>query len=185
MSANNKTIVRTFTTLTTIRPLTAAAAPGIVDAVFGALSPRSRYLRFHSPVPRLTAPLRAHLADLDGHRHVALVAEAQGVPIGIARFVATGDGEAEMAVAVVDRWQRRGVGQRLLTALTGIAADLGYTRLTGSVLPENTAMLALAARLAPTSRPTWDGEVVRVSLPVGTAAWTVTDEDVLADLLAR
>jgi acetyltransferase len=94
-----------------------------------------------------------------------------------------------VAVAVVDRWQRRGIGHSLLTALAGIAADLGYRRLTGTVLPENTAMLALAARLAPWSRPVWDGESVRVGIPVGplagTADWTVTDEDVLADLLAR
>ena len=96
---------------------------------------------------------------------------------------------ADVAVAVVDRWQRRGIGYGLLTALTALAADLGYRRLTGSVLPENTAMLALAERLAPWSRPRWDGDSVRIDIPVGplagTADWTITEEDVLADLLAR
>lgn len=181
----NKTIVRTFTEVVNIRPVCPAEALGIVDAVFAGLSPRSRYLRFHSPVPRLSAHLRARLADLDGHRRAALVAEVQGTPIGIARLIATGDDEAETALAVVDAWQRRGVGSRLLTALTELAADLGYARLTGTVLPENAAMLALAAKLAPTSRPTWDGEVVRLVLPVGPAAWTVTHEDLLAELLTR
>jgi GNAT superfamily N-acetyltransferase len=180
-----ETIVRALPAAVEIRPLTQSEAPAAIDAVFAGLSPRSRFLRFHSPLPRLSQQLRASLADLDGHRRVALAAEVQGAPVGIAQFVATGPDEAEMAVAVVDASQRRGVGTQLLTALTEVATDLGYTRLTGSVLPENAAMLALAARLAPWPRPTWDGEVVRVVLPLGPAAWTVTEEDVLAALLTR
>jgi GNAT superfamily N-acetyltransferase len=181
----SETIVRSFPAGMEIRPLTRSEAAPAVDAVFAGLSPRSRFLRFHSPLPRLSPQLRESLADIDGHRRVAVLAEAAGSPIGIAHFVATGPGEAEMAVAVVDEWQRRGIGTRLLTALTEVATDLGYSRLTGSVLPENAAMLALAVRLAPWPRPVWDGEVVRVVLPLGPAAWTVTDDDVLADLLAR
>jgi len=180
-----ETIVRTSSAPVVIRPLARSAAAAALDAIFARLSPRSRFLRFHSPLPRLSPSLRASLADVDGHRRVALLAEVQGSPVGIAHLVATGPGEAEMAVAVVDSWQRRGIGTRLLTALSEIAADLGYERLTGSVLPENAAMLALAARLAPWPRPTWDGEVVRVVLPLGPAAWTITDKDVLAALLAR
>jgi RimJ/RimL family protein N-acetyltransferase len=185
MHDSRETIVRAFSGSVAIRPLTRSEAPAAVDAVFAGLSPRSRFLRFHSPLPRLSSQLRDSLADLDGHRRVALLAEAEGSPIGIAHFVATGPGEAEMAIAVVDAWQRRGVGTQLLTALTDLATDLGYARLTGSVLPENAAMLALAARLAPWPRPTWDGEVVRMELPLGPAAWTITDDDVLAALLAR
>jgi RimJ/RimL family protein N-acetyltransferase len=181
----SKTIVRSFSASLAIRALTWSEAPAAFDAVFAGLSPRSRFLRFHSPLPRLSPQLRESLTDLDGHRRVAVLAEAGGAPVGIAQFVATGPDEAEMAVAVVDAWQRRGVGTRLLTALTELATDLGYTRLTGSVLPENAAMLTLAARLAPWPRPTWDGEVVRVVLPLGPAAWSITDDDVLADLLAR
>jgi RimJ/RimL family protein N-acetyltransferase len=180
-----ETIVRALLPSVTIRPLAQREAPAAVDAVFAGLSPRARYLRFHSPLPRLSPQLRESLADLDGHRRVAVLAEAEELPIGVAQFVATSPEEAEMAVAVVDAWQRRGIGTRLLTALTQVATDLGYTRLTGSVLPENAAMLALAARLAPWPRPTWDGEVVRVVLPLGPAAWTITDDDVLSDLLAR
>ncbi|MGE3288124.1 MAG: GNAT family N-acetyltransferase [Pseudonocardia sp.] len=207
MLADRKTIVRTIVGPVHVRPLSALDAAAVVDAVFAGLSPRSRYLRFHSPIPRLTPSLRRALADLDGHRRVAVAGylgdpagdpagEPTGPPIGIARFVATGGpgdggtrGEADVAVAVVDRWQRRGIGYGLLTALTALAADLGYRRLTGSVLPENTAMLALAERLAPWSRPRWDGDSVRIDIPVGplagTADWTITEEDVLADLLAR
>jgi GNAT superfamily N-acetyltransferase len=182
---HQETIVRAFDASVAIRPLTRSEAPAALDAVFAGLSARARFLRFHSPLPRLSPQLRASLADLDGHRRVAVLAEAQGCPVGIAQFVATGLDEAEMAVAVVDAWQRRGIGTRLLAALGELATELGYTRLTGSVLPENAAMLALTARLAPWPRPIWDGEVVRVVLPLGPAAWTITDDDVLAALVAR
>lgn len=180
-----ETIVRSFFR---VRPLGRAEAGAAVDAVFAGMSARSRFQRFHSPVPRLPATLRDRLVDLDGLRRVAVVAEAAGAaPIGIARLVATAPGEAEMAVAVVDAWQRRGVGVRLLDALTGVARDLGYRRLTGTVLPGNVAMLALAARVAPGSRRSWDGETVRLVVPLAAPAdaWEITEDDVLAELLAR
>lgn len=190
MHADEKTIVRTLLGPAHLQPLPAAQAPAAVDAVFAGLSARSRYLRFHSPVPRLSHSLRRSLTDLDGQRRVAVVARILGDPVGIARFVATGPGgDAEVAVAVVDRCQGRGIGHALLAALAEIAADLGYRQLTGSVLPENVAMLGLAARFALGSRPVWDGETVRLRIPLGpltgAADWTITDEDVLADLLAR
>lgn len=159
----------------------------MVDAVFAGLSPRSRLLRFHSPVPRLPAAVRAALVAVDGRRHAAVVALAPGTgePVGVARVIGPGSGRADLAVAVVDAWQRRGLGRRLLTAASALAEEVGYTELRGSVLPENTAMLALARRLYPGVRPRWDGEVVELLIPLGAAAWTITDEDVLADLLSR
>ncbi|HXV93793.1 MAG TPA: hypothetical protein VD813_10875, partial [Pseudonocardia sp.] len=66
----------------TVRPLGRAEAPAAVDAVFAGLSPRSRFLRFHSPVPRLAPGVRERLTDLDGHARVALVAETGGVAVG-------------------------------------------------------------------------------------------------------
>ncbi|MFC4944091.1 GNAT family N-acetyltransferase [Pseudonocardia sp. GCM10023141] len=174
----------------TIRPLQRCDAAHAVDTVFAALSPRSRYLRFHSPVPRLVATVREQLIDIDGRRRAAVVAEVAGadgpVPIGIARVIGTGgETTADLSVAVADAWQRRGVGRRLLTALTELATDIGYTHLRGSVLPENVAMLTLATSLSPMTRRRFDGYTVELLIPIGAAAWTVTEEDVLADLLSR
>src|SRR3954465_14513091 len=86
------------------------SAPAAVDAVFDGLSDHSRYLRFHAPMPRLTKAFRDRLVDIDGIRPAAVVATVVGQPIGLARLVETGQRRAEMAVAVVDRWHRRGVG---------------------------------------------------------------------------
>lgn len=169
----------------TIRPLERHEAAHAVDTVFAALSPQSRFLRFHSPVPRLVPALRRHLIDIDGHRHAAVVAMADGVPIGIARAVGSGCGTADMAVAVADAWHRRGVGRRLLTALAELAEEIGYSELRGSVLPGNVAMLNLARSLSPLARRRFDGDAIELLIPIGSAAWTVTEEDVLADLLTR
>jgi GNAT superfamily N-acetyltransferase len=167
-----------------VRTLDRAGAEAAVDAVFAGLSPRSRYLRFHSPVPRLPTSVRARLVDVDGRRNAAVVAETrEDGPIGLAQAFGAGHGTADIAVAVVDAWQRRGVGRRLLTAVAALAEELGYTELRGSVLPENVAMQGLARKVLPWARPWFDGETVQFTAAIGPAAWTVTHEDLLADLV--
>ncbi|WP_433555179.1 N-acetyltransferase family protein [Pseudonocardia xinjiangensis] len=172
-----------------VRPLDRWTAGHAVDTVFAQLSPRSRYLRFHSAVPRLPAPVRAALVDLDGRSRAAVVAETCGpdgpAPVGIARIARTDPGTAEIAVAVVDDWQRQGIGRLLVSAVATLAEELGYTALRGGVLPENVAMLGLARSVFPPATRHFDGDVVQLAVPLGPAAWTVTDEDVLADLVSR
>jgi GNAT superfamily N-acetyltransferase len=166
-----------------VHALDRAGAEAAVDAVFAGLSPRSRYLRFHSPIPRLPASVRARLVDIDGTRHAAVVAVAGSDPIGIAQVFGPGHGTADVAVAVVDAWQRRGIGRRLLTAVAALAEEIGYTELRGSILPENVAMQRLARSVLPWARPWFDGETVQFVGAIGPAAWTVTHEDLLADLV--
>ncbi|WP_367137086.1 N-acetyltransferase family protein [Saccharothrix sp. HUAS TT1] len=163
-----------------VRELHAAEAGDAVDTVFHGLSARSRYLRFHAPVPRLTATMRRRLTDLDGHRRAAVVAECRRTPVGIARLVATGDDTAEIALAVVDPWQRKGVGTELMTALGRLATDLRYAELHGDVLGENVPVLRLVGRVFPGARLTRDeDDVIRVSYPL---AFDLTHEELVADL---
>ena len=188
-SPENSTIVRSSFASTewvapVVRPLARTGAAAAVDAVFAGLSPHSRYLRFHSPIPRLPASVRARLVDIDGIRHAAVVAEVRDIgPIGLAQVFGSGHGTGDVAVAVVDAWQRRGIGRRLLTAVAALAEDIGYTELRGIVLPENVAMQRLARSVLPWARPWFDGETVQFVAPIGPAAWTVTHEDLLADLV--
>ena len=140
-----------------------------LDAVFAGLSPESRYLRFHSPVHRLTAPLRRALLDVDGCRHVALVAESpRGEAVGIARLVrdARHEDEAEVAFEVVDAWQGRGVGRRLLTAIVEEAARIGVSRVHARVLTGNAAALALVRAVFPVVRYRPDGEAAELVCPL-------------------
>jgi ribosomal protein S18 acetylase RimI-like enzyme len=121
-----------------------------VAEVFAGLGERSRRLRFAGPKPSLAPRELDYLADVDGDRHMAVVArEAGGLPIGIARWVRDGDDHtcAEIAVAVVDDWQSVGVGSQLLAALAGGARDAGLTRFRASVSCGNEPVFALLRKL--------------------------------------
>ena len=95
-----------------IRDLVPADAH-LLDAVLAGLSERSRYQRFQTPKPRLSARERTYLAGADGHDHIALVAlDPTGAPLAVARAVRLQGrpDTAEIAAEVVDPWQRRGLG---------------------------------------------------------------------------
>ncbi|MDN5857269.1 MAG: GNAT family N-acetyltransferase [Pseudonocardia sp.] len=160
-----------------------------VQAVFDGLSARSRYLRFGTPMRRLGDALRRHLADVDGIERAGLVAEAAIAggwsPVGIARLSTYDPGRAELAVEVVDAWQGRGIGRRLLVAIGELAGQLGHTELTAEVLPENQRVVQLLRRVFPGARASFDGYVVQVRCPIGWSAAALTHEDLLDDLLAR
>jgi acetyltransferase len=105
-------------------------------AAFDRLSATSRYRRLLSPDPA---------------RHRALVAEdpATREIVGVARYVRTaGDvATADVAVAVVDDWHRRGVGRRLMTELIRLARRDGVTRVMGTTLVDNHASRGLLRSL--------------------------------------
>lgn len=160
-----------------IRPLTRGEREP-VRTVFAGMSQRSRYLRFHSPLPRLTSPTERLLTDVDGDRHTALVAELAGkngwIPLAIGRLIATGDGVAEVAFEVVDEWHGRGIGRRLLTALYQRAAELGYRNVVALVLAENRRAMALVRSVFPEVTARRVGSVIEltglVPEPIATAA---------------
>lgn len=103
--------------------------------------------------------------------------------VGIARYVVTGAAEAELAVEVVDAWQRHGVGRRLLEELRRAAAERGVGILHGTVVPGNDAILGLLGRTFPGLRVRPDGDVIEVVCPTREEAWTV--DDVLGVLAGR
>ena len=88
--------------------------------------------------------------NVDFVDHVALVAVAQEgdrpVIVGGGRYIVLRSGEAEVAFAVVDEYQGRGVGRVLLLHLTAIARAAGIERLIAEVLAENRSMLRLFER---------------------------------------
>lgn len=135
-----------------IRPLTPDDEPLLRDAL-ARMSERSVYLRFLSPLKRLPDNLAQHLAAVDGDARYALCATARRYGsgeqiLGVARYDrVAGTDVAEVAVAVVDDFQRRGLGSLLLAALAGIARGHGVRTFTLVVLPENQSMLRLLRRL--------------------------------------
>jgi acetyltransferase len=132
----------------TIRPLRRGETH-VVQCVFDQLGARSRQLRFGGPKPSLSRAELEELTRLDDSRH-ALVAYSGRVPIGIARLVRdAGDpATAEVAFAVADDWQGRGVGTALLEQLTADARAAGVTRLRAFMHAENRRSLSLIRRVA-------------------------------------
>ncbi len=138
--------------------------------VFAGLGPRSRQLRFLSGKPRLTGADLRQLTAVDHHDHVAILAVsvAQGLAIGVARFVRDPDrpDSADVAVAVVDAWQGRGIGTMLTTALSDRALEVGVRRFTMAMAPDNDAAVRLLHRAT--------GEIERLAIDEHVAEFALT-----------
>jgi GNAT superfamily N-acetyltransferase len=137
--------------------------------IFAGLSSRSRQLRFLTPKTRLTDGELRRLTDVDQHDHVALVAVSTrtGRPIGIGRFIREAGrvDSADVALAVVDAWQDRGVGTLLANALARRALEVGVRRFTLVMQHDNLAVRRLLHRSSGTvSRLTHDPETLELAV---------------------
>jgi RimJ/RimL family protein N-acetyltransferase len=132
-------------------------------AAIGRTSARSLQRRFFVPKRGFSEREISFFIDIDFRDHVALVAEMKEndhfVIIGGGRYIVTEPGVAEMAFVVIDDYQGKGIGTSLLRHLIELARDAGLKELTADVLPDNTAMLNLFARLGFRSRPSHDPQV--------------------------
>ena len=143
-------------TVASVRVATPADREGL-RRFFHDLSPESRLRRFftpsepgddvlqrltdaHDPSRGLTLIVDRYVAtdeatDPQHHNPVAVR------PIATASYLAINDRLAEVAFAVDDRFQGRGLGSMLLERLAVIAALHGFERFQASTLNENTPML--------------------------------------------
>jgi RimJ/RimL family protein N-acetyltransferase len=132
-----------------IRSLEARDRPALQFA-FDRLSAESRSRRFLSVKPELSERELLRLLSVDHWHHEALLASAPSprAPIAVARYVRTQEFDvAEIAVAVVDQWQRQGVGRALMLALRAGALTAGIRVFTATVQHGNRGALALADEL--------------------------------------
>jgi len=129
-----------------IRQLQPSDAPLLAD-VFARLSSESRRSRFLTAKTELSAEEVRYFTEVDHHDHEALGAlhELEGRGLGTARYVrCTQDPEtAEIAVTVIDDWQRRGLGTELLTQLTDRARQEGIHRFIALTAADNVAVVRL------------------------------------------
>lgn len=128
----------------TIRPLRRGEA-AVIQSVFDRLGPRSRLLRFGGAKTMLSAADLELLSRVDEDHHV-LVALVDNEPIGIARLVRDG-AAADVAFAVADDWQHRGVGTILADRLAADARAAGIERLHATMHADNRSSLALMRRV--------------------------------------
>jgi GNAT superfamily N-acetyltransferase len=137
-----------------------------VMRLFERLSEGSRRARFHGAKPCLTRLELRQLATIDRDRHV-LVAYAEGdpEPVAIARLVRAGD-RAEVAFAVADAYQQRGVGTALVAELVADARAAGITEIDAFVARDNSAALAIVRRVARVLAVCFDGPDLAVQAAI-------------------
>jgi RimJ/RimL family protein N-acetyltransferase len=159
-----------------IRRVQGTDGPLLADA-FSRLSLRSRWMRFLMAKHRLTEAELRYFTQVDHHDHEALVALdlLTGRVVGVIRYIrhCADPRAAELAVTVIDDWQRLGLGTVLLAQLSDRARAAGIRRLTALLSAENDAAIRLLRRA--------DAEFVRRAEdtleydipvgPAGTGSW--------------
>ena len=128
--------------------------------------------------------IRLLVDSVDGVDHIALLLialppEGEEGPVGVAHLVQgpADPASAEIAVTVLDDWQRRGVGTALVSALLQ-RRPAAVTRLRTLVAADNRASLALlagAGRVSP-GLPEQGVLDVTVELPAATRARSAVEK---------
>ena len=123
-----------------LRPPGAADSEALVR-FFDSLSEHSLYLRFHG-APTVREALVEPFLEPDWVERGSLVGTLEERIVTLASYERLRDpAAAEVAFAVADDQQGRGIGTRMLEQLAGRAATSGVERFVAEVMGENTAMM--------------------------------------------
>ena len=158
-----------------LRPIVPEDEPLLHEAV-ASMSERTVYFRFFSPIKRMSDALAHRLAVVDYNDRFALVATTRRPSgkeriVGVARYDrARGTDVAEVAVAVIDEFQRRGLGSQLLAELARVARAHGIRNFSLIVLAENQEMLGLLRRMGWIHQAKLNGGVYEISFDIPDAA---------------
>jgi len=141
---------------------------------FHSLSEQSVYFRFMGIKRDLDVDDLRRLTELDFDTAVGLVAtfpaDSVGRIIGVGRYARGVDSRrAEVAFAILDSHQGRGIGTLLLKHLGVIARRAGIIEFTADVLGDNRRMLEVFENSGFKIRRIFDSGVVHVRLPMGEA----------------
>src|SRR5262245_3677637 len=139
-------------------------------AAIDRIGAQSLYRRFMGAKRGFSEKERAFFLNVDFVNHVALVAVVkEGDRASIVaggRYIIEEPGMAEVAFAVVDDYQGKGIGAVLLRHLAAIARKAGLKEFTAEVLSDNTPMLKVFERsgLRVSSQRSADGMHVALKL---------------------
>jgi acetyl coenzyme A synthetase (ADP forming)-like protein len=154
-----------------------APTPGDRDALvrfFRELSDRSLYLRFHGH-PTVDERLVEPVVDPDWLDRGALmgtvVESGDERVVALANYVRLRDPlTAEVAFAVADAYQARGIGTRLLEQLAARAASHGIERFVGEVMADNSPMIHVFEKVGFELTRSLAGGEVEMTFPIASTA---------------
>jgi len=125
-----------------IRPI-GPADQGLLIEGLRQMSPQSKFARFGSGISGLSAAELRYLTDVNQVSHVAWGATIDEEPAGVGRYIVDSAAEAEVAITVVDRFQRRGLGRALFDALAASARAAGIESFHFAIEPWNRTVLRM------------------------------------------
>lgn len=139
----------------------------LVKAFFEKLGPESRYYRFFQVKNTLEPKEIEHFTSVDYDDRMALIALRDGEMIAVGRYDRESglSDRAEVAFAVVDDQQGRGLGTKLLELLTAHARSQGIRGFRAFVLGENRQMMRVFRNSGYELARTLDSGVFTVDFP--------------------
>jgi acetyltransferase len=160
-------------TAVTIRPIRPEDEPLLVR-FHQTLSDDSVRLRYFHPMKldaRTTHERLIRVCYSDYDRELALVPEHRDPATGEREILGVGrlskqpgTNEAEFAMLISDRWQRRGLGTELLRRLLDVARQEKLDRVSADILPDNLEMQRVATKLGFTLTRDPEEAVVRAEI---------------------
>src|SRR5262249_41017547 len=148
-----------------LRPRRPEDAERIAD-LYGRMSDASRYLRFAGATSVEQASRLGSTPEVDYDPPFSVVAELRGKVVGVAGYFRTGDDEAEVAFAVDDHEQGRGLGTLMLEYLVAVARERGIHRFVAWVLTDNTQMLRVFSAAGFDVHKRWGGGLIEIRFDI-------------------
>jgi acetyl coenzyme A synthetase (ADP forming)-like protein len=151
-----------------LRPVRGEDA-GPLREFYEGLSVESRAFRFFSGAIDLDG-VAASFADVDYAGRYGLLATRGGELVGHGLYVGGPEARAEVAFAVAEGMQGKGLGTILLAHLAEVAAEQGYAAFVANVLPQNHRMIEMFRQSGLATETVSEPGVLRVEMPTAFSA---------------
>lgn len=161
-----------------IRPITPDDTDRLHD-LFRRMGRKSRYFRFFQEKEDLSPRELEYFCNVDYDKRMAFIVLVEDKMIGVGRYDVDEDdpGHAEVAFAVDDANQNRGIGTLLLQVMTAYARTRGIEGFKALVLPDNVQMIRMFRHSGYRIERTMEEGVYSVSFPVAQSEGTRAAEE--------
>jgi acetate---CoA ligase (ADP-forming) len=147
--------------------------------LFQGMGQKSRYFRFFQEKEDLSPRELDYFTNVDYESRMAFVALLDEKMIGVGRYDRDENepDQAEVAFAVVDAHQSRGIGTQLLQLMTAYARTHGIRGFKALVLPENVQMIRMFRHSGYKIERTMEEGIYSVAFPVAQSKGTRAAEE--------